>query len=119
MIDVNFRYILKSNFDVEISGTVEIPNDEDASDDEFEITFEKEGGFTTSNIYIKHYGVDIKGRTDEQDLEIDKLKMLFCEDFLFLQRICDYAETNKILDLGETYLVINEADFELYKEEIL
>lgn len=112
MTDVDFRYILKSNFEVEISGTVEVPNDEDADDEEFEITFEKDDGFTTPNLFIKHYGVEITGRTDEQDFEIDTLKELFCGDFLFLTRISDNAETNKVIDLGEAYLVINGADFE-------
>ena len=110
MTYVDFRYILKSNFEVEISGTVEFPNDED--DDDFEITFEKDDGFTTPNLFIKHYGVEITGRTDEQDFEIDTLKQLFCEDSLFLTRISDNAETNKIIDLGEAYLVINGTDFE-------
>lgn len=112
MTYVDFRYILKSNFEVEISGTVEVPNDEDADDDDFEITFEKDDGFTTPNLFINHYGVEITGRTDEQDFEIDTLKQLFCEDFLFLTRISDNAETNKVIDLGEAYLVINGADFE-------
>lgn len=114
MTDVDFRYILKSNFEVEISGTVEIPKDEDADDEEFEITFEKDDGFTTPNLFIKHYGVGLTqlGRTDKQDFEIDTLKQLFCEDFLFLTRISDNAETNKVIDLGDAYLVINGADFE-------
>ena len=111
---VDFRYILKDNYDVEISGTVEIPPNEDADDSEFEITFDKEDGFTTPNLYIKHYGIGLTqlGRTDQQDYELDKLKNLFCEDFLFLTRICDNIDTNKIIDLGEVYLVINQADFE-------
>lgn len=112
--DVDFRYILKSNYEVEISGTVTVPDNEDADDDEFEITFDKEGGFTTPNLYIQHYGVELtqRYRTDKQDFEIDKLKELFTGDFLFLQRICDNIEGNKIIDLGEAYLVINGTDFE-------
>ena len=32
--DVDFRYILKSNFEVEISGVVSVPLCEDADDDD-------------------------------------------------------------------------------------
>lgn len=112
MIDVDFRYILKSNFDVEISGTVSVPTEEDADDEDFQIDFQKEDGFTTPNIYIQHNGVDTTGRTEEQDFEIDTLKTLFTEDFLFLTMISDNAETNKIIDVGDAYLVINGTDFE-------
>lgn len=110
--DIDFRYILKSNFEVEISGVVSVPLCKDADDEDFEITFEKENGFTTPNLYIIHHGVDITGRTIEQDFEIDKLKELFTGDFMFLTRICDNMETNRIIDLDEAYLVINGTDFE-------
>lgn len=112
--DVDFRYILKSNFEVEISGVVSVPLCEDADDDDFEITFEKEDGFTTPNLYIQHNGVELtqRYRTDKQDFEIDKLKELFTGDFMFLTRICDNMETNRIIDLDEAYLVINGTDFE-------
>lgn len=112
--DVDFRYILKSNFEVEISGVVSVPLCEDADDDDFEITFEKEDGFTTPHLYIQHNGVELtqRYRTDKQDFEIDKLKELFTGDFMFLTRICDNMETNRIIDLDEAYLVINGTDFE-------
>ena len=55
MTDVNFKYILKSNYDVQITGTVEIPQNEDADDEEFEIIFEKDDGTTTPNLFIHHY----------------------------------------------------------------
>lgn len=112
--DVDFRYILKSNFEVEISGRVSVPLCEDADDDDFEITFEKEDGFTTPHLYIQHSGVELtqRYRTDKQDFEIDKLKELFTGDFMFLTRICDNMETNRIIDLDEAYLVINGTDFE-------
>lgn len=108
---VPFRYILKSNQDVEISGTVCIPLNEDADDSEFEIVFDGQGQLPTPNLFIHHYGVEITGITDEQDREINRLKELFMEDFQFFVRICDYADGNTALDLGEVYMVINDCDY--------
>lgn len=111
---MDFRYILKSNQDVEIAGTVTFPEDEDAPDEEIEIMFDRAGNTPTPNLFVNHYGVVLQA-TEEQNFEIDKLKQEFCDDFLFLQRIGDYAEGgNTIQDLGEVYLVINGADFETW-----
>lgn len=112
MTYVKFRYILKSNFEVEISGTVEVPTDADAEDADFGILFEKEDGLTTPHLFVKHAGVDISGRTAKQNFEVDTLKQVFCEDFLFLTRISDNVEETKIIDVGEAYIVLNGADFE-------
>ncbi len=118
MQDVNFRYILKSNHNVEISGTVHIPSNEDADDTDFEITFDGNGQLPVQNLFVHHYGVEITGRTNEQNHEIDKLKEIFTQDFLFLTRISDFAYegTNGIVELEEAYLVVDDFDFETWVE---
>ena len=112
--EVTFRYILESNHDVEISGTVHIPEEEDAEDSEFEIEFNRAGDSPSWNLFVNHYGVDIRGRTDEQNAEIDELKEIFTSDFLFFTRICDNKDTNCVIELGKAYLVIGGTDFETW-----
>lgn len=116
MQEVDFRYILKENHDVEISGTVHIPENKDAEDHEFEIEFDRAGNTPSQNLFINHYGVDIKGRTEEQDAEIEELKEAYCTDFMFLTRICDFAheETNGVVELDKAYLVVDGFDFETW-----
>ena len=110
--ETRFRYILKSNHEVEISGTVHIPSDIGTDDSEFEIEFDRAGNTPSWNLFINHYGVDITGRTQEQDFEIEKLKELYCSDFLFLTRVCMFQDASGMMDLGEAYLVVNDFDFE-------
>lgn len=116
MDEVNFRYVLKRNHDVEISGTVHIPANEDADDEEFEIEFDRAGNTPVDSVFVNHYGVEITGRTAEQDAEIDELKEAFTTDYLFLTRICDFAyeETNGIVELEKAYLVVDDFDFETW-----
>lgn len=115
MNEVYFRYILKDNTDVEISGTVYIPENKDAEDYDFDILFDREGNSPSWNLFINHYGVEFK-RTEKQDAEIEKLKELYCTDLKFLTIICEFAEkeTNGIIDLGEAYLVIDDYDLDEY-----
>lgn len=109
MIDVEFKYVLKENIDVEISGTVYVPESEDADDSEFEIEFDTQNG-SSSMVFVNHYGVGITP-TEEQNYECDKLLEIFTKDYGFLTRVSDYAETNIALDLGDAYLVINDTDY--------
>ena len=115
MEEVEFRYILKSNHDVEISGTVHIPEDENAEDHEFEIEFDRAGTTPSWNLFINHYGVGVQ-RTAKEDAEIEELKEAYCTDFMFLTRICDFAheETNGVVELDKAYLVVNGFDFETW-----
>lgn len=119
MNEIRFRYILKSNYDVEIAGTVYIPEDVDARDDEFDIEYERAGNAPSWNLFINHYGVELK-RTDKQDMEIEELKEIYCTDSEFLTIICEFAEeeTNGIVDLGKAYLIIDDYDFDEYLREM-
>jgi len=118
--EVNFRYILKSNHEVEISGTVYIPEDRDADDSEFDIEFDRAGNTSTWNLYINHYGVGLR-RTPEQDAEIEELKEIYCTDDMFLTRICEFAEeeTNGVVELDKAFLIVNDFDFEGWLEDHL
>lgn len=103
---VEFKYILKSNPDVRIAGTVSVPLFEDATDENFSITFTKEDGSYTLIPYVQHKGVVLQS-TWEQDNEIDQLKELFVYNNCFLDIIRDNIDADgKIIHLEEAYIEI-------------
>ena len=102
-----FKYQLKSNTDVEISGIVYIPENENADDSEFEIEFERAGQTNTSQLFINHHEVGVTP-TYEQNIEIDRLEELFTSDIHFLTNISDFADENKTIVGDEFILIIND-----------
>ena len=114
MYSIDFKVLWNKNPQVYFEGYVNIPADE-CEDEDIEWYYYDANGFTTSQKFIEHEGVDgFKGATEEQKWEIEQFKNDFLEDSFWIDEcICQMnANDNYTFVREKCTLIINEGSKE-------